>query len=233
MRYDPLVQEIVRLTRDLNEPDHERRVNRDPDATLLARLKAAQAAYARTHVVIDREEALQELRSDGDVTPELRFALARQIVERQDEQIPRKTSFKRGSKREGVVPEPRAVARRPAVAKRDVLAVLLTFGSTTHPIGIGRDARGVLIDILTRARKLKKSPGIAGDDADKVRGVVATVDAEARHAAGMPKEAAISAAVEATHVERNEKVINPAVKRATVRRHLYLRDRRRRRRVSR
>ncbi|MBK8742579.1 MAG: site-specific integrase [Betaproteobacteria bacterium] len=185
-----VIREIVRLMRAANDGDREA----DRRLSLLA------ANFRPSRAALDADAAIRELRDLArEPSPELRYALARWIDGR--------IALKRGRK-------PQGVARIVAGAQREALdaalctRALLTFGSTSAPIGLHPNTRAALVDLLTGARKLKRGPRLA--PASTLRTVLAAHNVRLYVVQGTTARAAIRrAAGEAS------------VKPGTLQRHLY------------
>jgi hypothetical protein len=140
------LRELVRLIRASNECDEG-----SDEARRRADELSGGLRFSREP--LDATAAIHELRDlSREVSPELRYALARWIAGR--------IALKRGRKPTGG--DKRQV--RPSLAPlspRVCIRALLEFGATTKPTGVHLSTRRALAELLAGARKLKRGPTLA------------------------------------------------------------------------
>jgi hypothetical protein len=125
------------------------------------------------------------------VSPELRFALARWIDGR--------IALKRERKAAGVKRAAAVAPHLPPLAPGLCIRALLTFGSTSAPIGVHKNTRRALADVLTGARKLKRGPRLTPPGT--LRTLLAAQEARRYRAQGESARAAIRSAALAAGIK--------------------------------
>lgn len=176
---------LVRLIREANEGGAGR-----GEAERRSQLLADNAGW--TTDPLDADAAISELcNRTREVSPELRYALARWI----DGQI----TLKRGRKTTGTKRIPITGARRTPVDANLAIRALLAFGSTSTPAGVHPNTRAALADLLAGARTLKRGPRMAPPET--LRTMLSAHNARLYITQGMSARAAIRRAANETGIK--------------------------------